>query len=474
MTYLPTPAPSRGRSLAIALGALFLGGCATFSQDGGFGAVESIAKQRIDKDLKWVRSDADADSVKEEVKKLLAAPLSVDSAVQIALFNNKGLQAFYADLGITEANLVQAGRLRNPGLSYSRASDGSDAKSERSITFDFLQILTMPMALKIEGRRFEQAKLRVAGEMLGTAAETQRAYYMAVAAEQTVRYMEQVKMSAEAGAELARRMARAGNWSKLDQAREQVFYAEATAQLAKAKGNAGMQRERLTRLMGLWGNDIGFKLPQRLPELPAAKPEWNDVESIAVAQRLDIQAAKRETEALAESLGLTKTTRFINVLEVGDLRTTATAEPSKEGYSISLEVPIFDWGTARVAKADAIYMQAVSRLAETAINARSEVRVGYSAYLIHYELAKHYRDEVVPLRKRISEENLLRYNGMLISVFELLADAREQIAGVNAYIEALKEFWVADADLKMALGGSHSAPASAGQERNSRRQPSGD
>ena len=109
-------------------------------------------------------------------------------------------------------------------------------------------------------------------------------------------------------------------------------------------------------------------------------------------------------------------------------------------------------------------MQAVNRLAETAINARSEVRAGYSAYLIHYELAKHYRDEVVPLRKRISDENLLRYNGMLISVFELLADAREQILGVNGYIEALKDFWVADTDMQTALGGAYA----------SRRQPSGE
>lgn len=464
MTYLPTPAPSQGRSLAIALGALFLGGCATFSQDGGFGSVESIAKERINKEVKWVRSDADADRVKEEVKKLLATPLSADSAVQIALLNNRGLQAVYAELGISEANLVQAGQLRNPGLSYSRASGGGEVESERSITFDLLRLLTIPMALEIEGKYFEQAKLRVAGEMLGVAAETQRTYYMAVAAEQTALYMEQVKISAEAGAELARRMARAGNWSRLDQAREQVFYAEAAAQFAKAKGNAGVQRERLARLLGLWGTDAGFKLPERLPELPAVKPDLNNIEAIAVAQRLDIQAAKRETEALANSLGLTKTTRFINVLEIGDWRTAETPNPAKQGYSISLEVPIFDWGTARVARAEALYMQAVNRLAATAINARSEVRVGYAAYLIQYELAKHYRDEVVPLRKRISDENLLRYNGMLISVFELLADAREQIISVNGYIEALKEFWVADTDMKTALGGAYP----------SRRQPSGE
>ncbi|HEX7951685.1 MAG TPA: TolC family protein, partial [Burkholderiales bacterium] len=114
---------------------------------------------------------------------------------------------------------------------------------------------------------------------------------------------------------------------------------------------------------------------------------------------------------------------------------------------------LFDWGDARVAKAQAIYMQSVNRVAETAVNARSEVRESYAAYLTAYELAKHYRDEIVPLRKTISEENQLRYNGMLISVFELLADAREQVASVNAYLDALKAFWLAEADLQSAVGG---------------------
>ena len=171
-------------------------------------------------------------------------------------------------------------------------------------------------------------------------------------------------------------------------------------------------------------------------------------------QRLDVLAAQRETEAVAESLGLVKATRVINVFELGPARTREGDEPWKTGYEIEIEMPLFDWGSAKVARAEAIYMQAVQRVAETAVNARSEVREAYAAYRTAYEPARHYRDEIVPLRKRISEENLLRYNGMLISVFELLADAREQVAAVNAAIDALRDFWMAESDLQAALAGA--------------------
>ena len=443
----------RPKMLAVALGLLLLGGCATFSRDGGFNTVAATSRDRINKDITWVRTDNDAETVQASVKKLLASPLSVDDAVQVALLNNRGLQATYAELGIAEANLVQAGRLRNPGFTFLRAQGGGEKRIERTYTFDFVSLILAPLATRIEGRRLEQTKLLVTNEVLRVAAQTRKAYFEAVAAQEGVRYFEQVKTAAEAGADLARRMARAGNWSKLDQAREQVFYAEAVAQLARAQQNGVAERERLIRLMGLWGEDLQFKLPERLPALPNDKPELKDLEPYAMRERLDIRSARRETEALAASLGLTKTTRFLNVLDVSYLRNSEPNGLRETGYEISLEIPLFDWGGARLAKAEAIYMQAVNRVAETAVNARSEVRESYAGYVSAYELARHYRDEIVPLRKSISDENQLRYNGMLISVFELLADAREQVASVNAYIEALKDFWLAETDLQNALGG---------------------
>jgi len=441
-----------GKTVYVAvLSALALGGCATFSADGGFDSVKEVARARLGKETVWQRSEQDGATVHTEVEKLLSQPLSPDDAVRIALLNNRGLQATYAELGIAEADLVQAGRFPNPRFGYQRTAHGDERKIESSLTFNLFSLLTVPLATEIEARRFEQTKLDVAAQMLRVAGEARKAYFEAVAAQQSVKYMEDVKLAAEAAAELAARMNRAGNAGRLRQAREHLFYAETTAQLARVRLAAVSAREQLLRVLGLWGKQAELKLPDQLPTLPKQPDDLPGVEAQALRERLDLKAVRLRTEGLARSLGLTKATRFINVLEFGPARTTETPEPRKKGYELSFEIPLFDWGGARVAKAEALYMQAVHEAAEAAINARSEVRESYQAYRTAYDLAKHYADEIVPLRKRISEENLLRYNGMLIGVFELIADAREQVASVNASIDALRDYWVADADLRLAM-----------------------
>lgn len=435
-------------SLALPL----LSGCASFSNDGGFGPVEQTAKDRLGKELQWARSEADRQAIDQRVAQLLAQPLSADAAVQIALLNNRGLQASFGELGISEAEMVQAGRLPNPGFSFGRLTQGADVEIERGIHFNLARLLTLPMRHQIESRRFEQTRRNVTLNMLSLASQTRKAFHLAVAAEETGRYMQQVQTAAQAGAELARRQAQAGNWNKLQQAREQSFYADAALNLARAEQARTAARERLTRLMGLWGGQT-LLLPERLPDLPQAADDLPDIEQTAMAQRLDVQAAKLGTEQLAKNLGLTRATRLINVLEIGAVRNSFSDAPTQRGYTVSLELPLFDGGGAHVAKAEAVYLQAVNRTAETAINARSEVREAYARYRVSYDIARHFRDEIVPLRKRISEENQLRYNGMLIGVFELLADARAQVTSVNGYIEALRDFWLAQADLDMALIG---------------------
>lgn len=451
------------RVFASLLTLAFLGGCATFSADSGLESVQTAGKERgLAQNVTWLKTDKDAETARASVKKLLAAPLTADNAVQIALLNNRGLQATYAELGIAEADVVQAGRLRNPGFSFGRLTRADEVEIERTFLFDVLGLITMPIRTDLEKRRFELTKGRVAMETLQVAADTRRAFFSAVAAQESVKYMEQVKQSAETSAELARRMASVGNFSKLDRAREQAFYAETTAQLARVRQQALAERERLTRLMGLWGEDTGFRLPERLPDLPKAPRNIADLEATALKKRLDVQGAMQEAENIASALGLTKATGFLSVLEVGYMRNSESGLPRQTGYEIELRLPIFDWGNARVARAEYTYMQAVNRAADTAVKARSEVREAYSAYRTTYDLAKHYRDEIVPLRKRISEENLLRYNGMLISVFELLADARQQVSGVNAYIEALRDYWLSETSLNLALTGKSPGTMSVG------------
>ncbi|MCE3261470.1 MAG: transporter [Pseudoduganella sp.] len=438
---------------AAAATAVLLSGCATFSNDGGFGAVAQATKTRSGAETRLLRNDEDRRALDEQLGKLLAEPLGAEAAVQAALLNNRSLQARYWELGIAEAELVQAGRLANPGFSFKRTHGEGAVAIERTLSINFIQLLTLPLASRIEAQRFEQVKLDLAGEAVGLAHQARLAWIEAVAAQQGVEYAQQISDAAEASGELAKRMQAAGNWSKYDAAREQAFHADAMADVARARKESNASREKLARLLGLSGAQAkALRLPDRLPELPASPRALADAEAVAVRERLDVQAAQLESKHTASALGLTRTTRFVNVLELSGIREREGDHRSR-GYEISLEVPLFDWGGARVAHAEATYMQALNRLSAAAVNAASEARESQADYQASYELAKHYRDVVIPLRQKISEETLLRYNGMLLSVFELLADAREQTGAVNNYITALKEFWIADANLDAAIGG---------------------
>jgi outer membrane protein TolC len=437
--------------MTAAVAALLLAGCATFSPDGGFDRVAELTQQRTGQAPRWQRTPDDAAAVQSRVDEILREPLGVDAAVEAALLNNPGLQAGLQDLGIAEAELVRAGRLRNPTFSFSRLAGGGHLEIERALVVDVLSLATLPLAVEVEQRRFAQTQLDVAARAVAVAAEARRAWTNAVASAERERYYEQVKDAADASAELARRMVEAGNFSQLARMREQAFYADATTQLARARHQAVADRERLVRVLGLSGAREAVRLPERLPDLPAEPIAPQDAERTAIEQRLDVLGAKRATEAVARSLDLTRRTGFVNVLHAGYANTSETDEARKNGFEIELELPLFDFGTTRVARAEATYRQALQRTAEVAVNARSEVREAYSAYRTAYDIAKHYREEIVPLRKKIADENLLRYNGMLIGVFDLLADAREQVASVAAAVEATRDFWLADVDLRTAL-----------------------
>ena len=442
------------RCLTGALISAAVAACATVSPDGGVDAVQILARERIGNGATLPHKKADPAATVAATRELLRKPIAVEDAVQIALLNNAGLKASVAELGISEADLVQAGRLPNPRFTYSNRRNGDLTTIDRTVMVSVMSLLTMPLAQQVAGRQYETMQLQVATEVVRLAGETRRAWFLAVAAQESVKYFEQVKLAAEAASELATDMARIGNFNKLAQMREQVFHADATSQLAKAKLAAIVERERLTRLLGLAGADLAYQLPERLPELPVGMVEAGDAERIALDRRLDVLMAKRGTEAMAANLGLTQATRFINVLEVGYTNESNTGVRQQNGYEIDVEIPLFDWGDAKLARTESTYMQSVHRLQSVALAAQSEVRESYQTYRTTYDLARHYRDEVVPLRKRIAEENVLRYNGMLIGVFELLADARDQIASVNAYIDALRDFWIAETDLQLALSGT--------------------
>jgi outer membrane protein TolC len=458
MNSIPLPEASArasaGRRLAVlGLTALLLAGCGTLAPDRGFDDVRRVVAERLDAPLTWARSDSERAAIREVVAARLAQPLDADGAAAVAVINHPGLQAAYADLGIAAADVAQAGQLPNPRFSTTRVRSDDSFKYETALTLPIVALLTAPATVRMERRRFEAVKLEVADRVIRHAAQTRRAWTEAVAAAAAVKYLEQVHGAAEATAELAGRMVVAGNVPRLDALREQAFAADTAVQLRRARGVATAAHLRLARWMGLGESASAVLLPAVLPPLPTTIDAVEGLEATALVRRLDILAAKRDAEATARSLGLTRATRFINALELGPATLLEQGHAAKKGYEISIELPIFDWGASRVARAESTYLRAVANVAHVALEARSEVREAHAAYAAAWDVARHYGDLVVPVSGRIVDESLLRYNGMLNSVFELLSDGREQVRASQGHLEALRDFWLAEADLRQALGG---------------------
>lgn len=465
--------PSLTRAVAVFAGVLTLAACKTFSPDGGMSVAANIADQELRKDVVAIRTQDDASSAQARVQELLKRPLTAEAVVQIALLSNRGLQAAYNELGVAEATMVADSLPPNPKISLSRIASVADVEIERKIVADILALATLPARAEIAQDRFHQAQLRAAEHTVRVAADARRAYYHTVASQQLAGLLVQAQSAAASAAKIATRLGESGALNKLDQAREQVFYAEVTTQLASARQKAASDRERLIRTMGLWGNDLAFKLPALLPALPSRVRSLSTVERDALSRRADVKIAQIEVETLAKSFGLSQATRFINVLELGGIaKTTRSAEGEvtrARGVEIELQVPLFDFGEARLREAEQTYMQAINRLAEKAINVRSEARDGYRNYRATYDIAAHYQREVLPLRKIISDEMMLRYGAMQVDVFSLLTEARQRIASHAAAIEAQRNFWIASTNLSAAIIGG--GTAASGEEASNMTMP---
>lgn len=473
-----------GAKLATTLCLPFLlGGCVTAAQyasrDAGFTNVSARTSEATGKQAVWVQNRAEAQATQARVKSLMAAgkSLDVETAVQIALLNNKGLQAAYADLGESAATAWQSTMLVNPRVGIGLTGIGTPGLRayqaiEGVVVTNILALATLKKNVEIADTGFRKAQLGAALKTLQLAADTRRAWITAVAAWENVGQLAQAQTAADAASELAVKLGEAGSLNKEGQAREQVFYAELTGQIARARLEARLAKEELTRLMGLWGADIEYTIPNRLPPLPKALTKRDMIEAEALQRRVDLQMAKLDLEATARSFKLTEATRYVTDLEIrsgfetereledGEIhkQTTGNAE-------LEFVIPIFDSGQARMRESELAYMRAANLLAEKAVNVRSEARSAYQAYRSNYDIARHYRNSVVPLRTKIEEQSLLTYNGMITNTFELLADSREKVNSSLLAINAKRDFWLAEASLAPAIyGGGTGAAAGAETE----------
>ena len=449
----------KAQRLALIAAALLAAGCATRAIDDNYAAVEHYARERAEIQPRWLRTEEQRREAAAEADRLLARPLSSDDAVRIALAYSPGFQALLAEAAGRSAEASRAARLPNPVFGFAhlfRSAGGQgELEIERALSISLLDLILLPARLERAELAQREARLATSAELVRRVAEVRQAWVLAVAARQTAAYQTQVREAAEAGAELARRMQSTGNYSRLQRAREQAFYADAAANEARGRHAAMAAREALVRLLGLPAEQAArLQLPERLPDLPKAPRDEAEVARTALAERLDVQLARAQLDATARELGLTRVSSVVNGLEIGGVLNTETGHPSKRGYELELPLPIFDFGDATRAGGEARYLAALNRTVQVAVDADSLVREAYGAYRTAWDLARHYRDEIVPLRKSISEEMLLQYNGMLVGIFELLADARTQIGSVIQAIEAQRDFWAADAALSATLLGA--------------------
>ncbi len=387
------------------------------------------------------------------------------SLLVVAVFNLSGCATFSPDSGMNAVSELTSQTINKDvafvrpaeGASVSRISGNGASEIERQVVGDILALATLPFRSEIARDRFRQAQLRAALATLRLAAEVRRAYVRAVAANEMAALLTDAKSTAESTAQLAVKLGETGSINKLDQAREQVFYAETTADLATARQTATSAREKLARLMGLWDDGLDFRLPNALPSLPRRPQNLPSIEADAVAHRIDLQIARLELTALAKSLNLTEATRFVTLLDLAGIsRRTQDPEgaPFRErGFDVQFQIPIFDGGEVRVRQAAEIYNLAFNRLTERAVNVRSEARDAYRTYRSTYDIASHYQREILPLRKIITEEMQLRFSSMQVDIFALLTEARQRLASLRGAIDAKQSYFLAQSDLQTAVNG---------------------
>jgi len=417
--------------------------------------VESTVQQRIGKRVEIRRDVVVDEEIARAVRAMLRGTLTADRAVQIALLNNRELQATFEDIGIAQADLTEAGLLKNPVFEASaRFPDRPPSATNLGfgIVQDFLDLLMIPLRKKVAANELARAEMKVGDAVLKLAAEVRAAFYTLQGKQMLFSRLGALGNTYAAALELSLRQHEAGNISDLELANQQSTYSQSKLDAAQVASEVRSDREKLNRLMGVWGAQTDWKMADELPALPASFPTGR-LESLAITQRLDLAAAKAELSAIVQSLGLTKTYRYVGSIEFGVDTERSTDRQRVTGPTLRLELPIFNHGQGRIAKLKAQLRQAERRVEAAAIDIRSEVREARDRALAKKDLAAYYRDELVPERKRVLDLTLTSYNSMLKGPYDLLLARQNELAAERGYIDALRDYWIARADLERAVGG---------------------
>jgi cobalt-zinc-cadmium efflux system outer membrane protein len=451
----------RGRPAAsLVLGAsLGIAGCVAVPRDAGFDEVERAVNERTGAHVRWNRGEDDAELARA-VQGLLGAELTADRAVQIALLNNPRLQATYEELAISQSQAIEATTIHNPALAAEvRFPRHVKVPFDVELSESFVDLLLLPMRKRAGEAAFAAARLRVTHEVLELAAGVKAAFYRAQGAAQLAEMRQSVAGAAEASFAIAQRLHDAGNVTDLALANEQALHEQAKLDLARAQADAVDAREELAALMGLGGE--GWTMAARLPDLPENDVGTEQLESLVIAERQDLAAAREEVVVATQNLAMTaKLWPFTDAAVTAHLERDADGAQTF-GPGISLPLPIFNQNQPAIATAQARLRQAQARAAALGVQVRSQVRRAANRMLAARDRALRQAKVVLPLRQQIVRQTQLQYNAMLVGVFQLLEAKRAEIDAGREYIESLVEYWTARAELERAVGGRLTAAAAA-------------
>ena len=419
--------------------------------------VEKVVQERTGLAVRWQQDAAAREAALADVRVLLKKPLTVNSAVKIALLNNRELLATFEDIGVSAADLREAGLWKNPSFDLSvrfpdRAPTG--ANWEEAVAFDLLDLFMLPLRKRVAADHLAAAQLRVADETLRLVAEVKTAVYELQGDEAMLAHQRTITDIQNSAVDLTQRQHEAGNVTDLALQNQQAAYNSARLELAMAENEQREHREKLNRLLSLWGGDTAWKVAAELPSLPENDVPLRRLESLAVAQRLDLAAAQMELAGVVRALGLTKTYRYIGALEFGVDTERDPDRTNVTGPRLRLELPIFNQGQARVAKSEAELRRAERKVEALAIGIRADVRALHDKLGSLREAARFYQSEVLPTRRAITAGTLLQYNGMLIGNYEVFRTRAEQIEAEHKSIAMLRDYWTTRAELERAVGGN--------------------
>lgn len=437
------------------VGALFFSGCASIPLNAGFDEVKAIVHERSRTQIFWNNgTDLDQQAM-EKLNSFLRGKLTAEEAVQIAILNNRELQAVYSELGVAQADLVQAGLLSNPifdGSVMFPLSGGSQPGLELSAAMNFLNIFYMPLRKRVAGARFEEVKTRVAGSVLDFAARVRAVFHMHQANEQMLELRQAIVRALEASFEIARRLSAAGNITDLDLARERAQFEASRLALRSAEVAVRQTREELNIVMGLWGKQTEWQTDQRLPDIPEEPSRNQELEQLALENSIDLLNARQRIVLAGNQLGLNRSTGLIPELHAGP-RGEREEGSWQLGPTFEFPIPLFDQGQARIGRAAAELRRTQQEYYALAVRIRSAARAVQDRLDGARDRALYYRDILLPLRERIVNEAQLQYNAMQLGPFQLLRAREQQIQTAVEYIESLRDYWLARGDVEQILSG---------------------